>query len=99
MRCSHLDPEDTCSSSLLLPPLLSSARLPFSFVNKDVAKATCLCLLEEASHSAMVSEVDRVSCAQRNTVKSLASFLKVYVYMFYNYSGCECKFYSVPCVG
>ena len=29
-------------------------RLPFSFINKDVAKATCLCMLEEASHSLMV---------------------------------------------
>jgi hypothetical protein len=30
-------------------------RLPFSFINKDVAKATCLCMLEEASHSLMVT--------------------------------------------
>ena len=29
-------------------------RLPFSFINKEVAKATCLCLLEEASHALMV---------------------------------------------
>lgn len=28
-------------------------RLPFSFINKEVAKATCLCLLEEASHAQM----------------------------------------------
>ena len=31
-------------------------RLPFSFINKDVAKATCLCMLEEASHSLMVKD-------------------------------------------
>ena len=30
-------------------------RLPFSFINKEVARATCLCLLEEASHASMVS--------------------------------------------
>ena len=30
-------------------------RLPFSFINKEVSKATCLCLLEEASHILMVS--------------------------------------------
>ena len=32
-----------------------SVRLPFSFINKEVSKATCLCLLEEASHAEMVS--------------------------------------------
>ena len=36
-----------------LPPLYLT-RLPFSFINKEVAKATCLCLLEEASHMLMV---------------------------------------------
>lgn len=35
--------------------LSHSHRLPFSFINKEVSKATCLCLLEEASHVLMVS--------------------------------------------
>lgn len=38
-------------------------RLPFSFINKEVSKATCLCLLEEASHILMngksVDEVEK----------------------------------------
>lgn len=34
-----------------------SPRLPFSFINKEVARATCLCLLEEASHASMVSTI------------------------------------------
>jgi hypothetical protein len=35
-------------------------RLPYSFVNKDVTKATALCLLEEASHCASIgkSQID-----------------------------------------
>lgn len=37
---------------------LMLCRLPFSFINKDVAKATCLCMLEEASHSLMVCEME-----------------------------------------
>lgn len=38
--------------------LFSPHRLPFSFVNEEVAKATCLCLLEEASHASMVKIPD-----------------------------------------
>lgn len=47
--CSHDDP---------LPLVVLCCcffRLPFSFINKEVARATCLCLLEEASHASMVS--------------------------------------------
>ncbi len=35
-------------------------RLPFSFVNEEVTKATTLCLLEEASHAVAVSVVSCV---------------------------------------
>ena len=44
------------SSVIMYNPML--CRLPFSFINKDVAKATCLCMLEEASHSLMVCEME-----------------------------------------
>jgi hypothetical protein len=37
-------------------------RLPFSFINKEVSKATCLCLLEEASHAQMVGRCHAQVC-------------------------------------
>lgn len=61
LPCLSLSPSlDKGYSTLngcLLQILTSSAshRLPFSFINKEVSKATCLCLLEEASHVLMVS--------------------------------------------
>lgn len=42
---------------VLLTLLFFLFRLPFSFINKEVAKATCLCLLEEASHAIMVRSI------------------------------------------
>ena len=41
---------------------VSLFRLPFSFINKEVSKATCLCLLEEASHAQMVGRCHAQVC-------------------------------------
>lgn len=53
---SHFIEQLEITSSKPQPRTLDGNRLPFSFINKEVARATCLCLLEEASHASMVSE-------------------------------------------
>lgn len=50
---SHIHEQLESTSTRPLTVTESGERLPFSFINKDVAKATCLCLLEEASHALM----------------------------------------------
>ena len=49
---------------------MALSRLPYSFVNKDVTKATALCLLEEASHSSSVSTFSSNDCDVIFTLKS-----------------------------
>lgn len=50
---SHFMEQLEASSMRPQPTTRSGQRLPFSFINKEVSKATCLCLLEEASHAEM----------------------------------------------
>ncbi|KAL5470868.1 hypothetical protein EMCRGX_G028912 [Ephydatia muelleri] len=50
---SHIHEQLESTTAKPLTVTESGQRLPFSFINKDVAKATCLCLLEEASHALM----------------------------------------------
>jgi len=41
---------------LALQPFFKYTRLPFSFINTDVARAAILCMLEEANKAEMVRE-------------------------------------------